>query len=87
MINTDTYLDLNAYLLGSNLDNILLVNIEEDSTDFHAGDMLVVNVSLKPKTGDFVFILEDETDERFIERFDIESSKVFGVVTATIRSL
>jgi SOS-response transcriptional repressor LexA len=86
MIKIDSYIDLNEYLLGHNLDNILLVNMSEDSTDFNAGDMLVVNTSIKPKAGDFVFILEDETNERFIERFEI-GSDVFGVVTATIRSL
>ena len=87
MIKTDSYIDLNAYLLGHNLDNILLVNIAEDSTDFRANDMLVINTSVKPKAGDFVLILEDETDERYIDRFTVENSKVFGTVTATIRSL
>ena len=81
----NTYVDLNQHLLGLNPDNNLLVNITENSTDFSAGDLLVVNISLKPKVGDFVLILEDETDERYIERF--ESGNVFGVVTATIRSL
>jgi hypothetical protein len=85
MNQTDSYLDLSAYLLGHNLDNTLLVNMTEDSEDFQAGDLLVVNTSLKPKTGDFVFIFEEETNERYIERF--KSGDVFGVVTATIRSL
>ena len=86
MIKTDSYLDLNEYLLGHNADNILLVNITEDSTDFRAGDMLVVNTSIKPKAGDFVFSFDDETNERYVERFTL-GSKVFGTVTATIRSL
>jgi len=85
MRNDTTHLDLNEHLLGFNPDNNLLVKIDEKSEDFNAGDMLVVNISLKPKVGDFVLILEEETDARYIERF--ESGNVFGVVTATIRSL
>lgn len=85
MIKTDSYIDLNEHVLGLNPDNNLLVNIEEDSTDFQAGDLLVVNISLKPKKGDFVFQFDEETNERYVERF--ESGNVFGVVTATIRSL
>lgn len=86
MNTNDTYVDLNQHLLGLNPDNNLLVKMSDDSTDFKAGDLLVVNTSLKPKAGDFVFIFEDDTNERYIERFEV-GSNVFGVVTATIRSL
>ena len=82
---TEPFLNLNDYLLGFNPDNNLLVKIDEKSEDFNAGDLLVVNISLKPKVGDFVLVLEEETNSRYIERF--ESGNAFGVVTATIRSL
>jgi hypothetical protein len=87
LIKTNSYIDVSEHLLGSNPDNNLLVNVEEDSEDFKAKDLLVVNTSLKPKAGDFVLTLNDENDERYIEKFDVGTSNVFGVVTATIRSL
>lgn len=83
-IPTDGYLDLNSHLLPTNPDSALLVRIDEDSSDFRSGDLLVVDISKKPETNQFVLI--DDDDTRIIEKYQ-GAGNVFGVVTSLIRKV
>jgi hypothetical protein len=84
VVQDSNFLNLNDYLLPANPDDALLVKIDEDSEDFRAGDLLVLDISKQPETSEFVLIQDGET--RSIDKYS-GSGDVFGVVTSVIRKL